>query len=216
VTGDWETGIKLNLICHDRDHFTKEIPKKDIDCVWTIDNSCHFYDSIKIEFGTIAVSEFEKQIDFLNSKFIAYGEFANYKGKTYRSLSGYSHEHYFKLESNDGATQELGFIMEKPGKFYKCVNPDQIKFGFVSKTLCLYHEKEFYVVDSKLNGDLLIEPYERYLYAEEDLLTMDFKIINTKLAKWVSPTQTDKIWTLTSKIHDFDKFENNDRTLYEK
>lgn len=216
ITNDWETGKTLNLICHDRDHFTKEIPKKDIDCIWTIDNNRNFYDSIKIELGTITVSTFEKQIDFMNSKFIVNGEFANYKGTTYRSLSGYGHESSFKLESNEKSSQELGFIMEKPGKFYKVVNREEIKFGFVSNTLCLHQEKEFHIVDSNLNGDLLIEPYRSNLYTKEDLLSMNFEIINTKLTKWISPTQADKIWTLTEKIYDFDKFENNDRTLYEK
>jgi hypothetical protein len=36
VTGDWETGKNLGLTYHDRDHFTKEIHKDKIDCIWTV------------------------------------------------------------------------------------------------------------------------------------------------------------------------------------
>lgn len=216
VTGDWETGKNLDLICHDRDHFTKEIPKEQIDCIWTVESKGNFYDSIIVEFGNLRVSEFEKQFDNLNTDFVINGEFAKYKGKIFRSLSGYGHDHWFKLMSVDGSNQDIGFIMEKPGIFYKCVNPDDIEFAFISNTLCFYQDKEFYVVDANKNGLLLIEPFDRNIYLENELIEMGFEVINTKLAKWISPSLADKIWTKTKSIHDFDRYINKDKILHEK
>lgn len=216
VTSDWETGKKLDLVCHDRDHFTKEIPKKEIDCIWTVESNGNFYDTIKVEFGNIQVSEFEEKFDLLNSNHIISGEFAKYKDKIFRSLSGYGHSYWFKLSSVDGSDQKIGFIMEKPGIFYKCVNPVDIEFAFISVTQCLYQDKEFYVVDSNKLGQILIEPFDRNIYLENDLMEMGFEVINTKLAKWVLPNQTNKIWTKTQPIHDFYRFLNNDSVLHEK
>lgn len=214
VTNDWETGKKLDLICHDRDHYTKEISKEEIDCIWTVESKAFLYDTIEVEFGNLKVSEYEKQFDLLNSDFIVNGEFAKYQGKIFRSLSGYNHNYLFKLMSVDGSNQELGFILEKPGIFYKCVSPNDIEFGFISSTLCLYQDKEFYVIDANKNGQILIEPFGRNTYFESELIEMDFEVINTKLAKWVLPSQTSKIWIKTQTIHDFDRFLNNDKILH--
>lgn len=57
VTGDLEIGKKLDFICHDREHFTKEIPKEQIDCIWTVESNGYFYDTIEIEFGTLKVNK---------------------------------------------------------------------------------------------------------------------------------------------------------------
>jgi hypothetical protein len=216
VTSDWETGKNLDLICHDRDHFTKEIPREQIDCIWTVEANGNFYDTIEVEYGIIKVKKFDKQIDLLNSEFIVNGEFAKYKGKIFRSLTGYGHNYWFKLESTDESNQEIGFIMEKPGKFYKCVNPTDIEFAFVSSTYCFYHNKEFCIVDSHINGNILIEPFDRNTYLENELIEMNFEMINTKLSKWILPTMTDKIWTKTKSIHNFERFINNDKILHEK
>lgn len=214
ITEDWETGKNLDLICHDRDFFTKEISKSEIDCIWTVESGGNFYDTINVEFGNLKVSEFERQFDLLNSDFIVNGEFAKYKSKIFRSLTGYGHDHWFKLMSIDGSDQDIGFIIEKPGIFYKCLNPNDIEYAFISNTLCFYQDKEFYVVDADKNGLLLIEPYDRNIYLENELLENGFEVINTKLAKWVLPNQTNKIWTKTQPIHDFDRFFNNDKILH--
>jgi hypothetical protein len=164
----------------------------------------------------LVVKEFDKQIDLLNSDFIINGEFAKYKDKIFRSLSGYGHNYLFKLMSVDGRNQYIGFIMEKPGIFYKCVNPNEIEFAFISNTLCTYKDKEFYVVDANKKGQILIEPFDRNTYLENELIEMGFEVINTKQAKWVLPNQTNKIWTRTEPIHDFDRFLNNDKILYDR
>jgi hypothetical protein len=208
VTADWETGKELNLICEDRDRFTAAIPKTEVECIWTFGDSGSFYDSIEIEYGKIVVDKFEKQVDKWNTNFICIGEFAKYKGRIFRSYSGYTHSYWFKLTSNDETTQEMGFIMEKPGVFNKCVDRKEIEFAFASDCLCYYKSKEFYVVDADVQKQILIEPYDRDLYLEKELLRMNFEVINTKLAKWIEHVETDKIWTKTKPVFNFDKYKN--------
>jgi hypothetical protein len=43
---------------------------------------------------------------------------------------------------------------------------------------------------------------------------MEFESVNNIPFKWIEPKQTDKIWTITKKIHDFDRFINQDKVLY--
>lgn len=132
VTSEWHIGKALNLVCHDRDFFTKEIPKNEIDCIWTVESGGDYYDNIHVEFGQLKAIDYEKRIDLLNSDYIKNGEFAHYKGNIYRSFTGYNHSVWFKLSSNDEKTEDIGFIMEEPGLFCKCLNPDKIDFAFES------------------------------------------------------------------------------------
>lgn len=104
--------------------------------------------------------------------------------------------------------------MEKPGKFYKCLSPDDIEFAFISSTYCLYQDKEFCVIDANKNGQILIEPFDRSTYSENELINRDFEVINTKLAKWVLPSLTNKIWAKTRPIHNFERFLSNDKILH--
>ena len=213
VTSDSTVGKNLELICLDRDHFIKEIPKKEIDCIWTMES---FYDTIEIEFGTMIVNEFDKQLDLRNSDYIINGEFAKYKNHIFKSISGHRNDYWFKLMSVNGSSQEIGFIMERPGEFYKCVNQDQIEFAFSSSTFCNYKYREFCVIDANIEGQILIEPFDINFYSENELLEMGFEEINTKLAKWVLPIQTNKIWTKTFPIHNFARFLSNDKVLHDR
>lgn len=216
VTSDWGTGTILKLICHDRDHFTEVLNKNDVECIFTVVLSDNFYDSINIEYGNIIAKNYENVKDNLFSEFAINGEFAKYKGEIFRSYSGYNHKYWFKLVTNNSVFQDIGFIMEKPGVFNKCVNPNEIDFAFESQTLCNYNGKEFYVVDADSEGKILLEPYDRDLYLESELLEMGLETINTKLGKWVNPKNTDKIWTKTKKIFDFEKYKCQDEILFEK
>lgn len=215
-TTAWHVGKVLEMICLDRDWFVMKIPKNQLDCIWTIPSDSNFYDSIRVTFGEITVENSEKILDRWNSKFIKNHEFAFYNGHIFRSFSGYNHHHWFKLSSNDLKTQELGFIMEEPGIFNKCVSPQKIDFAFESQTYCTYNDLEFIVIDSSLDNKLLIEPFDRTTYPDKVLLEMCFEIINTKFAKWVEPKMLDTIWTKTGPIHDFDEFVNKDEILKDK
>lgn len=214
VTSEWHIGKNLGLVCHDRDFFTKEIPKHEIECIWTVENVDRFYDSIQIEYGKIRAKNYKKQLDLLDSEFIKIGEFAKYKKRIFRSSSGYNHKHWFKLVSTDDETQDIGFIMEEPGIFCKCINPDEIEFAYESRTICIFKNKEFCVVGADYNGKIQIQPYDRGIYSDNELLEMEFESIYNIPFKWIYPIQTDKIWTITKKIHDFEYFQNQDKVLY--
>lgn len=214
VTSKWHIGKNLNMVCHDRDFFTKEIPRNEIDCIWTVENGGNFYDSIQIEYGQIRATNYEKQVDLMDSAYVKIGEFASYKNKIYRSYSGYNHSYWFKLTSTDEKTQDIGFIMEEPGIFCKCVNPKEIDFAYQSKTLCNFKSKEFYVVKADQSENFLIQPYDRGIYPQDELLALEFESVTNIPFKWVEPKQTDKIWTITEKIHDFARFQHQDRILF--
>lgn len=208
-TTDFSIGKYLNMICRDRDWFVMDIPKTDIDVIWTISSERYTYDTIEVEFGDLIVTDCDLKYDIYFNDLIINGEFASYKGVVYKSISGVNHNLYFKLNSLDIDSQRNGFIMEAPGIYYKQVNPKQIDFAFQSRTWCRYKNRDFVVIESPNGTTLKIQPWSRDSYSDKELIEMKFK----DLSKWIDVSEAESIWTITEKVFDFDRFENNDKRL---
>lgn len=208
-TTSMHIGKALNMTCRDRDWFVMDIPKNQLEAIWTLSAEEYTYDTISVEFGQIKVKNSTSVFDNYFNEFIENGEFACYNGKIYKSISGVNHKKYFLLVSYDKDSQAEGFIMEEPNKFYNQVNPSHIEFAFQSRTWCMYEEKEFVVVESSNDNRLRIQPWSRETYPESELKNLGFE----NLLKWIEPKDTSSIWTVTEKIHDFDRFENKNKRI---
>ncbi|MBN2484751.1 MAG: hypothetical protein JXB34_02135 [Bacteroidales bacterium] len=202
-------GEYLGMTRRDRDWFVMDILKTKIDAIWTISSEAYTYDTIEVEFGKIIVNDCEIKYDKYFNDLIMKGEFASYRGVLYKSISGVNHNYYFKLISLDIDSQENGFIMEDPGRFYKQVNPKQIDFAFQSMTWCKYMNRDFVVVESPMGTTIKIQPWSRESYSENELIEMGFE----NLSKWIDASEAESIWTKTEKVFDFDRFENKDKKL---
>jgi len=204
-----DSGRLLGLKQIDKITYMTDVLKTEIEAIWTLQEKKHSYDSIEVEYGNIIVNDCELRYDRFYNDLIMDGEFASYNGEIYKSISGVNHNLYFTLLSLDIGSQNLGFIMEEPGKFYKQVNSEQVDFAFQSRTWCNYANRDFVVIESPKGTTIKIQPWSRDSYSESELNGLGFE----NLSKWIDASEADSIWTKTEKVFDFDRFENNDKQL---
>jgi hypothetical protein len=95
--------------------------------------------------------------------------------------------------------------MEKPGLYYKFVEPKSVSFAYKSLTYCKLQGLEF-IVSKKENNKLLIEPYSADLYPTNKLIELDFENINTKLIKLVTIDNLESVWIKTLPLFDFKEY----------
>ena len=210
ITSDWATGKLLNMEFQDRDRIVMNLPINQLECIWEFGNGWR-YDTIHILQGEIKSLDYPNQYDHYDSDYIHNGEFASYRGTIYRSISGYPHSQVFNLLCYSPESQELGFIMEKPGLYYKCVSPDSVSFAYKSLTYCTYNELEF-VVAKKENNKILIEPYSAELYEKTLLTELGFELINTKMMKWINPEVLESVWVKTEPLFDFKNYKKIEKS----
>jgi len=206
----------FNMETFERGVYMMRIKEHDCECIWTEPNRITLVENVNVIKGELFVKPEEIQciVNPMFNENIENGEFAFYSGQLFQSISGYNHFYIFRLMSYDFKSQYLGFIMEKPGVFFKNVLPNQIDFAYNSLTYCQYMNNTFVISYSRKSGnELLLEPYSADDFQNDFLVSLGFEMIDKYLKKWVNSKELTKIWTKREKIHDFERFIDSDKML---